>query len=562
MTTSRHHRTSLARRRILAAGACAAAGMLLPRAGVSATRGGTRTDPETLLDQRWDIVIVGGGSAGCVLARRLSEDGQRRVLLLEAGEAVHDPAVDAPPAWPSLAGGAYDWKYRSTPQEGLDGRWVPEPRGKGLGGSTLINALGYQRGPHEAYDAWAEATGDQGWSFAGLLPYFKRLETASDGGDEWRGGEGPLHVLQLGSLPDQNPYSVAIAKAGVNQGHALNPDWNGARADGTIWSQLTIREGKRDTAASAFLDPVRARPNLAVITGAQVLKVRVANGACSGVELALAGTTRSVEAYETILSAGAIDSPRLLLLSGIGDPEELARHDIAVTAALPGVGRSLHDHPLMAGLCFSAAKPVPASHYNHCETMVIAQSRHSPGWADLQLMALSVPFLLPHIGPAPANPFSIVPSLMYPRSEGRLTLASADPLAPAVIDPAYLENATDVAVLVEGVEMARALVADPAMAEWAAREIYPGPAIHGQALAEHVRRSASPFFHPVSTCRMGREGDESAVVDTACRVRGVARLRVVDASVFPSIPQAMTNAATLAVAERASDLIRAVVTPA
>lgn len=543
-------------RRQMIYGAGAASAALLAGSRVRATVAGVATDPDALLRQRWDHVIVGGGSAGCVLARRLSEDRGVRVLLLEAGSDVRDPAVASPPAWPTLAGGAYDWRYQSTPQPGLDGRSVPEPRGKGLGGSTLINALGFQRGPHEAYDRWADETGDPGWGFAGLLPYFRRLETTSGGASEWRGGSGPLQVLEVGRVADRNPFASAFADGAVACGHAPNPDWNGARADGTIWTQLTIRDGRRDTAASAFLDPVCDRPNLAIVTGAQVLRGLIRRGRCEGVELLIDGRRRKVVADETIFSAGAFDSPRLLLLSGVGDADRLRKLGIAVQAPVPGVGRNLKDHPLVAGLLYRAKRPMPATVYNHCDAMVIAQSSGSPGWADLQLMCLDLPFLLPHIGQAPPNSFSIVPCLMAPRSSGELSITSDDPLAPALIDPGYLSDAADVDALVEALALAREIAAAPAMRDWVADEVFPGAAVTDKAtLAAHVRRSASPFFHPVSTCRMGREGDPQTVVDPSCRVVGVDRLRVVDASIFPSIPQAMTNAATLAVAERAADLI-------
>jgi choline dehydrogenase len=513
---------------------------------------------ETLIERRWDYIIVGGGSAGCVLARRLSEDPWASVLLVEAGGTVHDRAVLLPSAWPTLAGGNYDWNYQSSAQVGLNGRRPNQPRGKGLGGSTLINAMGFQRGASEAYDSWGRETGDHGWSSEGLLPYFRKLETASGGANRFRGGDGPMHVLQLNNVDDRHPLALAIAEAGVAAGHAPNDDWNGARADGTIWSQLTIKNGLRDTAASAFLDPARDRPNLGILTGALVTRLTVKGTRCVGIELNCDGRNHRLAATEeTILCAGAFDTPRLLMLSGVGDTAMLETAGVKVVHHLVGVGSNLHDHPLMPGLLYQSPRPLAASRYNHCESIVVAESQHSPGWADLMIMGLSVPFLSPLLGPPPVNTFSLVPALTYPRSRGSIKILSSNPAHPAAIDPGYLRNPLDVDALVDGIEIARAMAATNPLRRWISKEVFPGPAVRTRsALAAHIRSVASPFFHPVSTCAMGRADSINAVVDPSCRVRGIDNLRIADASIFPSIPQAMTNAAVFAVAERAADIIR------
>ncbi len=539
-------RAGLRRREALGgamAGGLALSGLPMPAGAASGVRSLTSHDQ---LRTTYDHVIVGAGSAGCVLAHRLGHAG-RRVLVIEAGLRATLPAVATPPAWPSLQESALDWRYMTTPQPGLGGRAITCPRGKAIGGSSIINALAYQRGHAAAYDRWPA-----GWRHADLLPYFKRAETFSGGANAWRGGEGPLHVLSLADVMDRTPVAEAFMAAAQQSGFPMTPDIGGEHTTGVGWNQLSIAGHARADAATAYLDSLANDPGEApvdLLAGVQVLGFEVERSRCLGVRLP-GGIVRPEG--DVLLCAGAIDSPRLLMLSGIGPADELRAMGIASAVDLPDVGRHLEDHPLLAGVAYQARRPVPASHYNHCDSLLYVPQA-TPGQSpDILVMCLSVPFVRPTVGPLSAPAYVLVPCHLQPRSRGSVRLASSDPRAAAIIDPHYLSEPDDIAVLARGVEIAREIGAAKAFDDWRAKEVYPGPAWTTEAgRTDFVRRATDSFHHPVGTCRIG------AVVDDVLRVKGVEGLRVIDASVLPGLPAAMSNAAVTAVAEKASDLILA-----
>ncbi len=506
------------------------------------------------LKKRLDYIVVGGGTAGCVLANRLSADRSVNVAVLEAGTWVDDATIDVPQSWPSLQGGAFDWRYQTVPQRSLEGRALACPRGKGFGGSSLLNAMGHQRGHRLGYDRWA-SLGATGWDYATLLPCHRRSETFSGGADSWRGGDGPLDVLAVSSTR-AHPVASAFLAAARAQGFAWSNDLNGETATQACWNQFTINAaGVREHAARAYLEPVLGRRNLALLADAPVRKLLVRNGRCVGVRYLHAGRPVDLLAERgIIMAAGAIDTPRLLMLSGLGPADHLREHGIDVVADLPGVGQNLHDHPLVGGVAHEARKALPTSAYNHGEGMLFATVGASDV-PNLLIMAVTVPFVIPTVGAPPRDCYTLVPCVMQPRSRGTLRLANADPSQPPVIDPATYADPADLDLMISAVEIARDLAHRPEMAEWSLREVFPGPAVSNRAeLRDFVRRGTSPFYHPVGTARMG--SDDAAPVSPELRLRGLEGLWVADASVMPQIVPAMTNAATIAIAERGADLIR------
>jgi choline dehydrogenase len=502
----------------------------------------------------YDYVVVGAGTAGCVLAARLSADDSARVLLIEAGAAAGPASMADPLAWRSLLGTEVDWARTTVPQANLGGAKFPYPAGKVLGGSSSINGMFHLRGHRANYDAWA-AAGATGWGYEDLLPYFMRSERAPGRDPRVRGMDGPMLVAPSPRTANGAMIEDLFAAA-LDAGIPMTEDPNGTVQDGAGWHDWNVVDGKRQSAADAYLRPVLSRPNLTVVTEAQVRRLVMENGRCRGVEYTAGSQVLHAEAAcDVVLTAGTVGSAQLLMTSGIGPAPHLREFGIDVVADAPGVGQNLQDHP-MTSVVFRASEAawpaVRAPEINSFNAMV----RTDPAAAepDMLLVFGDGAYFSPALD-GPADAYVILPSLVKPVSRGSVRLASPDITVPPLIDPNYLGEPADVDRLLAGLRMARDIGNRASLKEWTDGEVFPGPDRQDdEACTEFLRLSVIPHFHPVGTCRMGT--DPGAVVDPQLRVRGVDGLRVAGASVMPSIVSANTNATVLAIAERAAALIK------
>jgi choline dehydrogenase len=493
----------------------------------------------------YDYIVVGAGSAGCVVASRLSQNPELRVLLLEAGGSCDDPAVHDPTQWPTLFSGPLDWGYVTVPQRHAAGRIVPCPRAKMLGGCHSHNANAWVHGHPSDYDSWAYQ-GNAGWEFETVLPLLRMSENYTGGASRYRGTEGPLHV----ELPrDPNPLAAAFIEAARETGLPVVEDNNAARMEGASYFNLTIKNGRRNSVMQAYLTPALERPNLTCLTGAETTRLVLEGRRCRGVEFTRAGAVETAMAdREVIVCAGAIGSPRLLLLSGLGPARDLTRLHIPVVLDLPGVGSNLQDHVLLAGLNYEVKGDLPAPRNNAAESTLWWRSDARLFSPDLQPVLVEFPFASAELASqVPPNCYAIAPGLVRPASRGHVTLTSANPSAAPAIDMNYLACDADVRALLGCLDLCREIGAASAFARYRKREVLPNTRDKAK-LTEFVRSSAFTFFHPTSTCKMGI--DEMAVVDPRLRVHGMEGLRIADASIMPTVTTGNTNAPTVMIGEK------------
>ncbi|MFB8788307.1 MAG: GMC family oxidoreductase N-terminal domain-containing protein [Potamolinea sp.] len=503
---------------------------------------------------QYDYVVIGAGSAGCVVANRLTEDGKTTVLLLEAGNPDTKPEIHIPTNWTKLWGTEVDWAYFTEEEPHLNNRKIYCPRGKVLGGTSSINAMIYIRGNRHDFDHWQEL-GNPGWSYQNVLPYFNKSENQQHGASQFHGVDGLLNVTDAVA---PSVISQRFLEAAVTKGYDCNPDFNGATQEGAGIFQLTFKEGKRQSTAVAFLHPILGRPNLTITTSALVTRLLFEGTRTIGVEYLHNDTLHQAFVnQEVILSAGAFDSPKLLMLSGIGNAQDLRALGISPIVDLPGVGQNLQDH-LSVSVAYLATQDVqPSATSNLAEAGLFLHTENQLNTA---------PNLQFHVGPLlwvqpefarEGSGFSIVPCLVHPQSCGSVSLRSSSPKDSPKIRMNYLQSEEDLQVLVEGIKIARTFANSGAFDEYLGEEVAPSIKVTSdEDIKAYIRQNCDSTYHPVGTCKMGT--DSMAVVDPELRVHGVEGLRVVDASIMPTLTTGNTNAPTIMIGEKAADLIKAV----
>ena len=520
----------------------------------------------------YDYIVVGAGSAGCVVASRLSEDRDARVLLLEAGPPDKKREIRIPAAWPRLFRTDVDWSYWSEPQDSMARRAIFLPRGKTLGGCSSTNAMMYVRGHPVDFDGWAER-GCTGWDYDAVFEYFLRSEHNETGAPGWHGRRGPINVSDVAH---QNPLTDAFIAAGEEVGIDRNEDFNGDKLDGIGRIQLTARNGRRCSVSAAYLEPARSRSNLTVTTGARVERVVFEGRRAIAVRYTHGGRTLTAAARrEIVLCAGAYNSPQILMLSGVGPASHLRKHGIKVVADVPGVGQNLIEH-VVCGLFLSCPKPVTLYDAgslgnllryfvlregiltsNNTEAAAFTRTRKELAGPDLEILLVNALMLEEGLTDPPEHGFTLAAVVLQPRSLGYVALRAASAEEPPLIQPNFLSDVegADLETLVKGLQLARELAGTKALRPFVSGEIAPGREVREHDdLAYYARRYSHSISHPVGTCKMGI--DSMAVVDPELRVRGVDGLRVIDASIMPTIVRGHPMAATIAIGEKGSDMLR------